>query len=156
MRCGRLTCCQPSRSPLGAALLRLLQNGSVASSSAGSSTHRTSSVLSNSPASSSSSGDFEIGSRSSSPPSPSLTQTEISRLVANSPRSAISGGMNASMKASQFRCSHWMTIASFIVDHVGETALVHYLRPQANTRRSAGTNARYPQNHNLLMQICKV
>jgi hypothetical protein len=25
---------------------------------------------------------------------------------------------------------------SFIVDRVGETALVHYLRPQANTRRS--------------------
>jgi hypothetical protein len=37
--------------------------------------------------------------------------------------------MNASMKAShigQFRCSHPMTIATFMADH-GETALVHYL-----------------------------
>src|SRR5580704_2410284 len=54
---------EPSRSPFGAAMLRLLHDRSQAAySSAGSTTLRTSSALSSSPASLSSSDDFEIGS----------------------------------------------------------------------------------------------
>src|SRR5262245_2860051 len=51
---------EPSRSAFGAAMFRLL--GSAGSSFAGSTTPRTSWALFNSPASLSSSGDFEIGS----------------------------------------------------------------------------------------------
>ena len=54
--------------------------------------------------------------------------------------SAISGGMNASMKASQFPRSHWMTTSSFIVNTLHR--LLQGLRPLANTRRFGAAAAR--------------
>jgi hypothetical protein len=63
--------------------------------------------------------------------------------------------MNASMKASQFPCSHWMTTSSFILNTVHR--LLQGLRPLANTRRSVQRQSGLADRQRLLaVTVCRL
>ena len=69
--------------------------------------------------------------------------------------SAISGGMNAGMKASKFPRSHWMTTSSFIVNTLHR--LLQGLRPLANTRRSVQRQSGLADRQRLLaVKVCRL